>query len=458
MKSSHSMDLTTGSVFKKLLIFMLPILATNLLQQFYSAADTIVVGQFASQTALAAVGATGAVSGLLLNFFTGTAVGTNVICANLFGARKHDDLKRYMHTAIFLGAVIGLIIGVVGFCLARPLLQLMGCPENVIDQSTLYMKIIFCGAPVSALFNFAAGILRAHGDTRRPMTISIISGLVNVVLNLVFVIFLHMDVAGVALATIISQAVSAVLGLRILFAPKGEFQMQVRQLRLGKTECAKILAVGIPCAFNAMVFSISNVTIQSTVNSFGDIVMSGSAAASNIEGFVFQIIGAAHTACVSFSGQCFGAKQYKRIDSLWKNGFLLCTAFVSIFTIISLLAPEMLIGLYTRNPDVIAAGSLKLVILSSGYFLYICSEISIGCMRGMGKTTAPTVLNFACICLPRVIWVFLIFPLWPTATMLYICYPVSWLISSAVQTAYFLHCRKKLYLPEPAASNKEATT
>lgn len=442
--AKYTMDLTSGSVTKKLIIFTLPILASNLLQQFYNAADTVVVGKFASDTALAAVGSTGSLISLLLSLFIGLAAGTNVACANHYGARNRDALQRSMHTSIVLGAICGVALAMVGFILARPLQVMMGSPDNVIDQATLYVRIYFCGVPASMIYNFAASILRAHGDTKRPMIILAISGVVNVLLNLVFVILLHMDVAGVAWATIISQYLSMAAALYLLFDPKGECAMNVRKLRLDAESVKEIVAVGVPSGINGTVFSLSNVILQSTINSFGDIIMAGNAASGSITGFVYLITASFSTACISFAGQCRGAKKYDRIDKLLVSSMLGGMLGVAIASVFVTIFPRTLLGLYTNNPEVLESGVGKLLLISWGYIIYCVGETAAGCMRGMGYSSMPTILNICGVCIPRLLWVFCIFPLHPTFFFLNICYPVSWVISGALQMWYYFRCRKKL--------------
>lgn len=442
--AKHTMDLTTGSVTKKLLIFTLPILASNLLQQLYNAADTVVVGKFASDTALAAVGSTGSLISLILCLFIGLAAGTNVACANHYGARNREKLRNCMHTSILLGAIFGVVLAVVGFVLARPLQVLMGSPDNVINQATLYVRIYFLGVPASLMYNFASAILRAHGDTKRPMIILAFSGVVNVLLNLVFVIVFHMDVAGVALATIISQYLSMAATLYLLFDPKGECAMNLRELKLNGAAVKEIVIVGVPSGINGAMFSLSNVILQSTINSFGDIIMASNAAASSVAGFVYLITASFGTACISFAGQCRGAKKYARIDQLLASSIIGGIVGVCAASLLVTLLPRTLLGFYSNNPEVIDNAIGKLLITCWGYVLYAVAENASGCMRGMGYSTVPTVLNICGICLPRVLWVYCVFPLEPTFFMLNVCYPVSWLISAVLQIWYYLHIRRKL--------------
>jgi len=310
------LDMTSGPVIGKLLTFVLPVLASNLLQHLYSAADRAIVGRVAvnGDFALAAVGSTGPAITLILNLFMGFALGANVICSNLRGAAKTKELRRAMHTSILLAAVCGVFLTIVGVLLAKPFLQLMQSPESVIESATLYMRIYFVGVPFSLLLNFGSSILRAHGDSKRPMLILAVSGLVNVGLNLVFVVFFGMDVDGVAWATVISQVIAAVCVLRILFKPDGDYGLNLKELKIHHREMTDIARMGIPAGLNGALFSISNVIIQSSVNSLGDIVMAGSAAAEGITGLTYQILAAFYTACINFGGQCYGAGKYKRID------------------------------------------------------------------------------------------------------------------------------------------------
>ena len=446
MKPKYTMDLTEGSVVKQLLLFALPILATNILQHLYNAADVMVVGKFATETALAAVGSTGSLTVLVTTLFTSLAIGTNVSCANHFGARRQENLRKSMHTSMILGLVSGILLMLIGMVFARPLLEMMGSPENVIDQATLYMRIIFCGIPASMLYNFASAILRAHGDTKRPMIILSICGLVNVGLNLVFVIFLSMDVAGVALATIISQYLSMAVALYLLFDKKGECAMTMQEMHPDWQSAKEIISVGIPSGINGIAFSLSNVILQSTINSFGDIAMAGEAAASSIAGFVYWIPAAFGTASVSFTGQCCGARKYDRVDKLlWYGIGFSCLGVALTSVAFTIFAPE-LIGCYSDHPEVITMGAQKLILISWSYLIFPLGEVGLNCLRGLGHSAIPTVMNVGGICATRLLWIFFVFPLYPTLLMLNVCFPVSWAISGLLQMWYYYRCRKHLQL------------
>jgi len=444
MRAKHTMDLTNGPVFKQFIVFSLPILANALLQQLYGAADTVVVGKFASATALAAVGATGSLIALLIGLFNGLSIAANIICANYFGARKQRELRRCMHSSLMLALFGGMGMGIVGFVLARPLLQLMSCPENVIDQSVLYMKIYFCGVPASMIFNFSASILRAHGDTKRPMVILTITGMINVLLNLVFVIVFHWDVAGVALSTIISQYVSAVALIIILFSPKDEYGMKVKELRLDKKDLKALVSKGVPTGLNGITFSVSNVILQSTINTFGDVTIAGYAASASLIGFIAQIAASFYTGCVSFSGQCFGAKKYDRIDRLIVSSIICGTVGISLMCLVLTTMPDFWLSLYTNSQAVREAGRDYLMVVGWSYLLYNVTDSATGCLRGMGQSVGPTVLNVGGICISRLIWIFFIFPLNPTPAMLFLCFPISYVLSAAAQMTYFLWCRKHI--------------
>lgn len=447
MAPRNSVDLSTGSVFKRLVVFALPLAASNLLQHFYHAADIIVIGKFSGSVSLAAVGATGSISSLLLNLVTGLAVGTNVICANLYGAKDKAGLSRCMHSSVVLSLVCGVVFSLIGVLFAPLFLGMMNCPDNVIGPASLYMRIIFCGVPAMLLYNFGSSILRAHGNTKQPMLILTITGAVNVVLNLVFVIFFHWDVAGVALSTIISQIMSAVIVCVVLFNPKGDYQMKFSELRLDWKEWKKIAAIGIPCGVSGITFDLANVILQSTVNSFGDIVIAAASSAGNIAAFVVMIPMAFSTACVSFVGQNFGAKQYDRIDKgLWSS-IATSSACILLANVLCTLFPKQLLSLYTSDPEVMEAGVPVLMIMCWGYQIYIISQCATGCLRGLGETLAPTLINVIGICAPRLLWIFFVFPLDPTPAMLYMCYPVSYLISGIAQMLYYFRCRKRFRTP-----------
>ena len=441
-----NLDLTHGSVTGKLIAFTMPILASNVLQHLYNAADKAVVGRFAvnGDLALAATGATGSAITLLLNLFVGLALGANVVCANLRGASAFKELRKAMHTSIFLAALTGVCATILGICVAEPFLIAMSCPADVLALATLYMRIYFVGVPFSLLYNFGAAILRAHGDTKRPMNILAISGLANVILNLIFVIFFGMDVDGVAWATVISQIISAIMVLRILFHPDGGYDLNIKELKLHKQAVSSVLRVGLPCGFNGMVFSISNVIITASLNSLGAVAIGGNAATSGIAGLVYQVLAAFYTGCISFAGQCYGAGQYKRIDKLLLNSILLSAGIIAILSAVITLSPQWLLGLFTSNADYIHSATTQTLIMCWGYVLYGISESFLGCLRGMQRSGTPTLINALTICLPRLIWIFAFFPLCKEVWFLFLCYPISYVFSTTAQGLYYLKVRREL--------------
>ncbi|MBR3837871.1 MAG: MATE family efflux transporter [Clostridia bacterium] len=445
MAARNSMDLTQGSVFKKLIVFVIPILLTNLLQQLYHTADVVVVGNFArdSQNALASVGSSGTVTTLLLNLFWGLSVGTNVICANFYGAGKKEELTRAMETSIAVAAVSGVVIGVVGFFLAEPILTAMGVPQGVLPNAVIYMKIIFLGQPGSLVYNFGASILRAHGDTKRPMTILFISGMVNVVLNLVFVAVFHLDSAGVALATTISNYVSAALILWILGNPHGEQHLDLRHLRVSAPLLKRIAVIGIPGGLNGIVFSVSNIIIARAIFTLGETVVAADSAGTSVTNLVYIVLTSFYSASISFSGQNYGAGQLGRIHQFLWRCVLLCGSLLFFVSTVVNLFPDFFMGLFTDNQAVIEAGRERLFVVSYSYVLYTVSETVIGCLRGMGKSVMPTALNAFFVCVPRIIWVAFVVPIRPGLGMIYSCYAVSYVLSGIAQISAFYYYMAK---------------
>ena len=446
MASRHTMDLTQGPVMKKLLQFTVPILLSSLLQQFYSAADTIVVGQFAEKQDLAAVGSTGSITNLLLTLFMGLSIGVNIVTSNLYGSRKQEELSRCMHNAVMLAFVAGIALSGIGFFLARPLLQMMNSPENVLDRAALYMKICFIGVPASFMYNFCAAMLRAHGDTQRPMVILMITGLVNVILNLVLVVFCKMGVAGVAVATVVSQYLSAAAVLVILFSPHGDFHLRIPKVRFYLPELKKVLAVGLPCGVTSILNTLFNVFFQANINTFGDTFMAATTAFNSLLSFVYMFFGAFHSATVSFAGQNFGAVQYGRIRTLLKCSIIGSVACTFALSLLVTSIPEVLLSLYSDDAEVIETAVPFLVMQSWGALSCCFGDSASGCLAGIGKTGPSTTSAFICTIATRLIWLFFIFPLYPTTLMLYVCYPLSYFLNAVVQLILYGKYRKTILL------------
>ncbi len=444
--AKNRIDMTEGSIPKKLLLFALPLIATNLLQQMYTSADNAVVGQFASKDALAAVGATSYTTSMILYLVSGLALGNSIINANLLGKKDMVGLRSAMHTSIIVALIAGVFISILGFLITPFLMRVTECPEKIIDMSILYMRIIFLGAPATVLYNFGAGMLRTHGDSKRPLYIIICTGLLNVVLNLVFVLFFHMTVDGVALATIISKYVSAITVMWILFNPKGEYKMRFKEIRFRGKEAWEIVRVGMPCSVGSMVFSLSSTIVQMGVNKFGEIVVAGSTASNNVTGLIYQIILGFYSGCVTFSGQNYGAGNYKRIDKLLLWSTAITVSITSLASAILTCWPQVFISIFNTDPAVIAAGSEKLIVMTWSYVLFAVTDMLMGALRGMKQTTVPSVINIFCVCVVRILWVLVLVPvLFPgNLQFLYACYPISYILSAVTLLTYYLIYRKRM--------------
>ena len=445
MAKAHKMDFTEGPILKKLIIFTLPIIASSLLQQFYTTADQIVVGKFAGDTALAAVGSTGYVTNLILNLFMGLSVGATVTCAKYLGAKNKEGVKRAVHTAYAIAVVAGIMLTFIGVLLSRPLLQMMDTPDDVIDHSVVYMTIIFLGTPFSMLYNFGAGLLRAAGDTKRPLYILAVSGFVNVLLNLLFVIVFNMAEAGVALATITSQMISSMTVMYLMAKRDDDLKLTVREIRFYKEEFFNTLRIGIPAGLNAILYNISNITLQSAVNSFGKEYMAASTAGSSITNYINLVQGGFGTATVSFVGQNYGAKKFKRIDKLIIVATVTAVSLSTILACLITLSPSFFLSMFTDSPTVIEKGTAKTLIMTWGYILHAPSAIFGSTLRGMEKSKTPMYLNILAICVSRIGWVSFVFPLYPKFEMLFYCYPISWgLCSISLGIAYLVFRKKAL--------------
>ncbi len=435
--NKYEIDMCNGPLLKKIMIFYFPLMLSGVLQLLFNAADIVVVGRFAGSEALAAVGSTSSLINLLVNLFIGLSVGANVLVARFYGAGQKKELSEMVHTAIMTSIVCGCILVVLGIILAGPALRLMGTPEDVIQHSVLYMRIYFLGMPVMMLYNFGAAILRAVGDTKRPLYYLLIAGIINVVLNLIFVIVFSMGVAGVAIATVISQAVSAALVLRCLIQTDSDYQIKLKELRIVSDKLWKMVQIGIPAGLQGALFSISNVLIQSSVNSFGSIAMAGNTAASNIEGFVYTAMNAFHQTAISFTGQNYGARNYKRIGKI----LLICEVLVLIVGLVmgnaTYLLGGILLQLYSTEAEVIQFGLLRLSIICSTYCLCGMMDVIVGALRGMGYSIMPMLVSLTGACLFRVVWIYTVFQQYRSLQTLYISYPISWALTFAVHFICF---------------------
>ena len=442
-QTSRTGDLTSGPMLKKIILFSLPLAASSILQLLFNAADVVVVGRFAGSTALAAVGSNGALINLLVNLFVGLSLGANVVAARCFGARDEKGVQNTVQTAVTLGLVSGVLLAFVGFFAARGLLELMSCPEDVIGLSALYLKIYFIGMPMTMLYNFSAALLRAVGDTRRPLYCLAVAGVINVVLNLVFVILFQMSVAGVALATIISQTVSALMVTVLLIREEGALHLDLRHLGFHKKALVQILQIGLPAGLQSTVFSLSNVVIQSAINSFGSTVVAGNSAASNLEGFIYTGMNAFAQAAVTFTSQNVGARRYDNLDRVMRN-CLLCAVVVGlVLGGGAFLTGESLLHFYSTDETVVAAGLARMKVICTSYFLCGIMDTLASCLRGRGYSVLPMIVSLVGSCLLRLVWIATIFQLFRSTTTLYISYPISWLLTASVHLTCLLVVRHK---------------
>lgn len=444
MKKSYEMDMCSGPILKKILIFSIPLMLSGVLQLLFNAADVIVVGRFAGSRSLAAVGSTTALINLLINIFIGLSVGANVVVARAYGGKRERDVSESVHTAIALSLISGVLLIIMGLAFSRLLLEMMGTPDDVLDKAALYMRIYFAGMPVVMLYNFGSAILRAVGDTRRPLYYLSAAGVVNVILNLFFVIYLHMDVAGVALATVISQAISAFLVMRALGKSEGGLKLELKKIKIHKNKMLQIFKIGLPAGMQGAIFSISNVLIQSSVNSFGSVAMAGNAASANIEGFVYNAMNAVYQTNLSFTSQNMGGKKYTRITKILFTCLGTVTAVGMLLGFSAYAFGEKLLRIYSTDPEVIQFGMIRMSIIATMYFACGWMDTMVGSLRGIGYSVLPMIVSLTGACGLRILWIFTVFAQHRTLTSLYISYPVSWVITAGVHLICYLIITRKM--------------
>lgn len=443
MKRNAKKDLTQGPILKSLLLFALPLIATNLLQQFYNTADQIVVGKFAGDAALASVGATTSVSSLMLNLFVGLSVGATITCAKFCGAKDKEHTGKTVHTAITLALTCGIVMAVLGISLSGLLLKMTDTPRDIFNSARLYMCIIFAGTPFSLTYNFGAGILRAAGETKYPLYILGVSGLVNVLLNLLLVIGFDMAEAGVGLATVTSQVISSVWVLYLLINRNDDLKLELKKLRFHKSELLNIIKLGIPAGLNAILYDIANIALQTSINTYGKEFIAASTAANSISNYISITQNSLGTATISFVGQNYGAKDYKRIKRIVWISLATTLAITTAMSLSISLFPEFFLGLFTKNPEVVKNGIGKTLIMCLGYIIFVPTTVLGSTLRGIEKPNLPLLINVVAIFLSRILWINFIYPLHPTFNMLFYCYPVSWFLSAAsLVTAYFFAQKK----------------
>ena len=440
---NYEIDMLNGPVMPKLLTFALPLMLSSILQLTFNAADVIVVGRFEGDVALAAVGSPGALINLLVNLFLGLSVGANVVVAQRIGAGDFRETGKAVHTSMALSLLGGVVVGLIGFFGARTFLGWMSTPEEVLPLATAYLRIYFLGMPASMIYNFGAAILRAVGDTRRPLMFLFISGVVNVLLNLFFVIALHLGVRGVALATIISQIVSAVLVLLCLVRTDGAIHLDPRRVRLDRHNVLEISKIGLPAGLQGIVFSLSNVVIQSTVNSFGATVMAGNTTAANLEGYVYVSMNSIYQGAITFTGQNVGAHRNDRISKVCRASLMAVAGIGLALGGLLFLFMQQLFHIYTDDPAVMAAATIRTTIIAPTYFLCGMMDTMVGMLRGMGSSVMPMIVSVLGACVLRLVWIATAFQLNPTLEMLYYSYPISWFITLSVHLACYFVVKRR---------------
>ena len=440
-------DLTSGPLTIKIIKFIIPLMLTGILQLLYNAADSIVVGHYDGSSALAAVSSVGALINLLVNAFMGLSVGAAVVVAQDYGAKDYEGVSKTVHTSYLISIIGGIVVGAIGLIFSRQFLIWMGSPEDVLPLSTEYLMIYFIGTPANMAYNFGASILRSIGDTKRPLYFLTISGLVNVVLNLVLVIVFHMGVAGVAYATIISQILSAVMVIVYMMKSKDCVRFVPKNMRIYGDKLKKMLYIGLPAGFQGTVFSLSNVVIQSAVNSFGSLVMAGNGAASSLEGFTYTAMNSVYQASLTFVGQNVGAKKYDRINKVQGVCLVLVTIIGLVFGVTTYCLGEPLLSIYLPNdPEAIPYGIIRMSYIALPYFLCGMMEVMVGGQRGMGMSFIPMINALLGSCVLRIVWISTVFAADPTLFTLYISYPISWIVTTLAHTVFYfvkLHSLKK---------------
>lgn len=444
-KNKYEIDMCNGSIMDKLISFSLPLMLSGILQLMFNAVDIVVVGRFSGSQALAAVGSTTALINIFTNLFIGISLGANVLAARFYASCKEKEMSETVHTAITLALISGIIMAGVGLLLAKLALELMGTPSDVIELSTLYMRIYFCGMPFFMLYNYGAAILRAVGDTKRPLIFLIISGVANAGLNMILVIIFHMGVAGVGIGTVISQLISCILVLRCLYKSEGCYQLRFSKLRIQKVYLRQIFQVGIPAGIQSTVINFSNALLQSSVNSFGSTAMAGYTAANNILGFLYASVNAVTQACMSFTSQNYGVGKYKRMDRVLINCLILSVVISGVLGCGSYAFGTEILKVYTEDPKVIQCGLEILSMTTVTYFLCGIMDLFPGALRGMGRSGVPMILSIIGTVGTRIVWIFMLFPQHRSLKFLFISYPASWLFTIVMQVICFYFVRKQVH-------------
>ena len=444
-QNKYEIDMCNGSIMDKLISFSLPLMLSGILQLMFNAVDIVVVGRFSGSSALAAVGSTTALINVFTNLFIGVSLGANVLAARFYASGRQNEMSETVHTSILLALISGIAMAIVGLLFSRWALELMGTPADVIDQSSLYMKIYFLGMPFFMLYNYGAAILRAVGDTKRPLMFLIISGVTNAILNMILVIVFDMGVAGVAIATVISQLISCVLVLWCLYKTEGSYQLRFSKLRMKKEYLKQIFQVGIPAGVQSTVINFSNALLQSSVNSFGSTAMAGYTAANNILGFLYASINAVTQACMSFTSQNYGVNKPKRMDRVMIDCIILSVGVSLVLGCGSYAFGGEILKIYTEDPEVIRCGLEILALTTVTYFLCGVMDLFPGALRGMGASAVPMILSIIGTVGTRIVWIFGVFPAHRSLKILFVSYPASWTLTILMQAVCFYFVRKKVH-------------
>lgn len=444
MKKNLTADMTTGPFFKKIILFSIPLIFTGLLQLVYNTADTVIVGRFAGKQALAAVGSTGSLVALILNVFMGLAMGAGVVTAKYIGAGNIQKVKRCTHTAMLLSVVCGIAVGIIGFFVSGWMLQIMNVEAEILALSTLYLKIYFLGAPGMLIYNFGAAILRSHGDTQRPLYILFLSGIVNIVLNLILVIPVKLGVSGVAIATVVSQYISAALVVVCLLRTDSVIKIHLKELRIHKSELLEIVKIGVPAGIQNSMFSIANVIIQSSVNAFGENAMAGIAAGSNYDSYIYTCTNAFAQTTMTFTSQNVGAEKYENVSKIYGRCLLLTCVVAGGLSCIGYVLRSQIVGIFSDVPEVIAIGAERMQLIMPFYITCSLQDVAAGQIRGLGRSTEPMLVSLIGTCGVRLLWIFVFLPMNRTLMNLFIAYPLSWAITFIAQAALYAVLKKKL--------------
>ena len=432
MSKRFEMDMTTGNLGKKILLFTLPLMFTSILQLLFNACDIIVIGRFRDHTALSAISSTGALINLITNLFIGLSGGSNIVMARCYGSKDREKAEKVAHTSVVVSLVAGIFIGAFGFVFAKNLLLLMGSPSDVIDLAAAYVRIYFVGMPFNLLYNFGSALLRAGGDTKRPLIYLSIAGVFNIGANLLFVLGFGMSTDGVAYATVISQIISSVLVLLTLIREKNYCHISLKSLKADRKILWEITRIGLPAGLQGTLFSLSNVIIQSSINFFGSYVMAGNGAASNIEGFIYVCMNAFYHAALSFTSQNMGAKQYENIRKINKYCLYYVLLFGGVLGVGAYLSAGTLLQIYTTDAEVVQIGIIRMAILCAPYFLCGIMDVMVGSLRGLGHSLIPMIVSLIGVCGMRLIWVYTLFRMNMNLGLLYASYPISWILTFAV--------------------------